>query len=157
MENKNYKLKEDCIFCKIIKEEIPSYKVYEDEEFLGILDIFPNTRGMTLLIPKNHYDSYAFETDDDFYARFLLTAKKLGKILDEKLQVQRTALVMEGMGVNHLHIKLYPLHGLGKDFKPIIPEGETYFEKYPGYLTTLLGPKANDEELKKVQKQILGD
>lgn len=54
MENKNYNLKEDCIFCKIIKGEIPSYKVYEDEEFLGILDIFPNTKGMTLLIPKNH-------------------------------------------------------------------------------------------------------
>ncbi|MFA5403361.1 MAG: HIT domain-containing protein, partial [Ignavibacteria bacterium] len=52
--------KEDCIFCKIIAGEIPSYKVYEDEDFIGILDIFPNTKGMTLLIPKEHYDSYAF-------------------------------------------------------------------------------------------------
>ncbi len=157
MENKNYNLKEDCIFCKIIKGEIPSYKVYEDEEFLGILDIFPNTKGMTLLIPKNHFDSYAFDLEDDIYARFLLTAKKLGKILDEKLRVQRTALVMEGMGVNHVHIKLYPLHGLGKDFKPMIPEGETYFEKYPGYLTTLLGPKGKEEDLLEVKKQIAGE
>lgn len=95
--------------------------------------------------------------EDDIYARFLLTAKKLGKILDEKLRVQRTALVMEGMGVNHVHIKLYPLHGLGKDFKPMIPEGETYFEKYPGYLTTLLGPKGKEEDLLEVKKQIAGE
>lgn len=144
--------KEDCIFCKITSGEIPSYKVYEDEDFIGILDIFPNTKGMTLLIPKEHYDSYAFDMPDDVYTKFLLTAKKLGKVMDKKLSVQRTALVMEGMGVNHVHIKLYPLHGLGKDFKPMIPEGEHYYEKYQGYLTTLLGPKANDEELREVQK-----
>lgn len=146
--------KDDCIFCKIVKGEIPSYKVYEDEDFLGFLDIFPNTKGMTLIIPKNHYDSYTFEMPDDVYSKFLLTAKKFGKILDEKLGTQRTALVMEGMGVNHAHIKLYPLHGLGKDFKPIIPEGEHFYEKYQGYLSTLLGPKAKDEDLLKIQKLI---
>jgi diadenosine tetraphosphate (Ap4A) HIT family hydrolase len=144
--------KEDCIFCKITSGEIPSYKVYEDEDFICILDIFPNTKGMTLLIPKEHYDSYAFDMPDEMYTKFLLTAKKFGKVMDKKLGVMRTALVMEGMGVNHVHIKLYPLHGLGKDFKVMIPEGEHYYEKYKGYLTTLLGPKADDGKLKEVQK-----
>ena len=143
--------KSDCIFCKILDGEIPSYKVYEDGEFIGILDIFPNTKGMVLLIPREHYDSYSFDMPDEIYTKFCLTAKKLGKIIDKKLNVERTAMVMEGMGVNHAHIKLYPLHGLGKDFKPIIPEGEHFFEKYQGYLTTLLGPKANDEDLKKIK------
>ena len=146
--------KVDCIFCKIIKGVIPSYKVYEDEEFLGILDIFPNTRGMILLIPKNHYDSYVFDMPDEVYSKFFLTAKKLGKRIDVKLSVERTALVAEGMGVNHAHIKLYPLHGLGKDFKPMIPEGNHFFENYQGYLTTLLGPQASDEEMKKVLEQL---
>ena len=144
--------KQDCIFCRITEGEIPSYKIYEDDEFIAILDIFPNTKGMTLLIPKEHFDSYAFEMPDDVYSRFLLTAKKLGKIIDTKLNVNRTALVMEGMGVNHVHIKLYPLHGLGTDFKAMIPDGEHFYEKYQGYLTTLLGPKASDEELRKMQK-----
>ena len=144
--------KQDCIFCKIISGEIPSYKIYEDDEFIAMLDIFPNTKGMTLVIPKEHYDSYAFDMPDDIYSRFLITAKKLGKHLDKKLNVQRTALVLEGMGVNHVHIKLYPLHGLGKDFVPIIPEGQHFYKNYQGYITTLLGPKASDEELKKVQK-----
>ena len=144
--------KEDCIFCKITGGEIPSYKIYDDGEFIAILDIFPNTKGMTLVMPKEHYDSYTFEMDDEFYSKFLITAKKIGKHLDRKLGVERTALVMEGMGVNHAHIKLYPLHGLGKDFKAMIPEGEHYYEKYQGYLTTLLGPKADEGEMKELQK-----
>ena len=143
--------KDNCIFCKIIGGEIPSYKVYEDDEFIGILDVFPNTKGMTLVIPKNHYDSYAFDMPDDVYGRFLLAAKKLGKVIDEKLKVERTALVMEGMGVNHAHIKLYPLHGLGSEFKAIIPDGKKFFENYEGYLTTVMGPKADDAELKKIR------
>lgn len=144
--------KSDCIFCKIAGGKIPSYNIYEDDEFIAILDIYPNTKGMTLVIPKEHFDSYAFDMPDDVYEKFFLTAKKIGKILDEKLGVQRTALIAEGMGVNHAHIKLYPLHGLGPDFKAMIPEGEHYYEKYQGYLTTLLGPKADDKELRELQQ-----
>lgn len=147
--------KSDCIFCKIVSGEIPSYKIYEDENFIGILDIFPGMKGMSLLIPKEHYDSYVFEMPEDIFTDFVLTAKKLGKIIDEKLGVQRTALVMEGMGVNHAHIKLYPLHGLGEDFEAIIPDEKRYSEKYEGYLNTLMGPKADDEELKEIQKLFL--
>jgi histidine triad (HIT) family protein len=142
---------DNCIFCKISKGEFPSYKIWEDDEFFAILDIFPNTKGMTLVIPKQHYDSYAFEMSDDIYSRFFLASKKVAKMLDEKLGVIRTALVMEGMGVNHAHIKLYPLHGLGKDFKAMVPEGNVFYENYQGYLSTRLGPKADDEEMKKLQ------
>lgn len=145
----------DCIFCKLISGEIPSYKIYEDKDFIGILDIFPGTKGMSLLIPKAHYDSYIFDMPDDVYTNFVLTAKKLGKSIDEKLYVKRTALVMEGMGVNHAHIKLYPLHGLGENFEAITPDEKKYSEKYEGYISTLMGPKADDEELKEIQKLFL--
>ncbi|MFA7359667.1 MAG: HIT family protein [Candidatus Kapaibacterium sp.] len=143
--------KDDCIFCKISTGEIPSYKIWENDEFFAILDIFPNTKGMTLVIPKEHFDSYTFDMPDDVYSRFMLSAKELGKVLDEKFGVQRTALVMEGMGVNHAHIKLYPLHGLGKDFKAVTPDGDVFFEKYQGYISTMLGPKADDNTLKELQ------
>ena len=144
--------KDDCIFCKVAKGEIPSFKIRENNEFLAILDIFPNTEGMTLAIPKNHYDSYIFDMPDDVYTRFLLFAKETGKELDAKLGTERTALVMEGMGVNHSHIKLYPLHGIGKEFKAITPEGNIFFKKYEGYITTKLGPKAETEQLLKVKR-----
>lgn len=144
--------KDDCIFCKIAKGEIPCYKIKENEEFFAMLDIFPNTKGMTLAVPKKHYDSYIFDMPDDVYSRFLLFAKETGKELDETLGTERTALVMEGMGVNHAHIKLYPLHGLGSEFKSITPEGNVYFENYEGYITTKLGPKAEASQLEKIKR-----
>jgi diadenosine tetraphosphate (Ap4A) HIT family hydrolase len=93
---------------------------------------------------------------DKSYSELMLVAKKVGKILDKKLKVQRTALVMEGMGVNHVHIKLYPLHGLEPKFKEMWVKNEVYFENFPGYLTTLMGPKADFKELEKLAKKIRG-
>jgi len=141
----------NCIFCKIVKGEIPSFKIYEDKDFIAILDLFPNTKGMTLVLTKEHFDSYAADMDDDIYAKFFLSAKKISKILDERLNVKRTALVMEGMGINHAHIKLYPLHGLESSFKEILSKDNVYFEEYQGYITTQLGPKASDEELTRLR------
>lgn len=97
-----------CVFCKVVSGEFPSYKIYEDDIFIAILDLCPNVRGMTLILTKEHYDSYAAEMDDKTYSEFFLFAKKVSKIIDSKLGVKRTALVMEGMGLNHAHIKLYP-------------------------------------------------
>ena len=147
--------KEDCIFCKVVSGELPSYKIYEDDDFLGILDLFPNTKGMSLLLPKDHYDSYIFDMPEEAYLRFTKKARELGKILDEKLGTQRTAMVMEGMGVNHAHIKLYPLHGLGEEFEAIEAGDKVFYDNYQGYISTLMGPKAEDEELKKVQALFL--
>lgn len=141
----------NCIFCKIVKGEIPSFKIYEDNDFIAILDLFPNTQGMVLVLTKEHYNSYAAEMDDKIYSEFFLTAKKISKLMDEKLSVRRTALVMEGMGINHAHIKLYPLHGLDSGFKEILSEESVYFEEYQGYITTQPGPKASLEELTRLR------
>lgn len=145
-----------CIFCKIIRGEIPSFKVWEDKDHIAILDIFPNTSGMTLVIPKKHYDSYAFEMPDAAFSKIMLASKKVGLLLDKKLGTGRTAMIAEGMGVNHVHIKLYPMHGVDKDFKEMWHSEKVFFEQYPGYLTTLLGPEADKAELAKLAKKIRG-
>ncbi len=128
---------DDCIFCKIIKGEIPNFKFWEDDEFLAILDINPNTKGMTLVLTKEHYDSCAFDMPEDVYNKFLLATKKVAKILEKGLKVQRVAMVMEGMGVNHAHIKLYPIYELKE-----------------GGISTALGPKADSEELKQLAEKL---
>lgn len=144
----------DCIFCKIIKGEIPSVRIWEDKNFVAFLDAFPNTKGMTLVMPKKHFDSDAIEMNDKFYKDFFLAAKKVAKLLKRGLKVNRVAMVMEGMGVNHAHIKLYPLHGVGPKFKAIWTEENVFFEKYQGYLTTQLGPQADLKKLEKLSKII---
>jgi len=148
--------KKDCIFCRIIKGEIPSARIWEDKKHIAILDIFPNIRGMTLVMPKEHHSSYAFEMDDKAYSELMIASKRVGTLLDKKLKVKRTAMVMEGQGVDHVHIKLYPMHGLDKEVGEEWIKDERFFEKYPGYIITVMGPKADAVELEEIAKQIRG-
>ena len=144
----------NCIFCKIIKGEIDSAKIWEDDEFLAILDTKPNTKGMTLVLTKQHYDSDIFDMPKDVYQRFMLAAKKVAKILEKGLNVTRVAMVMEGMGVNHVHIKLYPLYGVPRKFKEVWAREKIFFERYKGYISTQLGPHVYISELKKLAEEI---
>ena len=146
---------EDCIFCKIIKGDIPSFKVYEDKEFIGFLDINPNTPGVTLVIPKIHMDSYIFENEDVVIENIMKTAKKISKKIEKGLKVKRVAAVIEGMGINHLHVKLFPLHGLKDEFESMEHGTENvFYEKYPGYITTQTGEQADFKELENIAQKI---
>jgi len=144
----------DCVFCKIVKGELPGVKIWEDKEFMAMLGNHPNTEGMTLVLTKKHYDSYAFDMPKDVYEKLMLASKKVAKMLEKGLKVERVAMVMEGMGINHTHIKLYPLHGLTSKFKEMWGDREIYFKNYRGYVTTLEGPKKKIEDLEKVAKKI---
>jgi diadenosine tetraphosphate (Ap4A) HIT family hydrolase len=144
----------NCVFCKIASGELDSVKIWEDEEFLAILDIMPNTKGMTLVLTKEHYDSYAFDIPDEIYNKLMLASKKVAKILERGLNVKRVAMVMEGMGINHAHMKLYPLRGVDEKFKEIWTKDKIFFEKYEGYISTQLGEKVELSELKKLAEEI---
>ncbi len=145
---------ENCIFCKIISGEIPSAKIWENEKFIAILDGSPNVKGMSLVMPKKHFDSYIFDMKDKEYKEIMLAAKEVAKLLDKRLNVKRTALVMEGLGVNHAHIKLYPIYGLDEKFKETWARDKVFFEKYEGYISTQLGPKAEVNDLIKLAEEI---
>jgi len=144
----------DYIPYKIVRGEIPSARIWEDKDFLAILDINPNTEGMTLLLTKEHYDSYVFNIPEEDYNKLMLASKKVAKILEKGLNVKRVALVMEGLGINHAHIKLYPIYGLDEKFKEIWAKEKVYFDKYRGYISTQLGPQKSIEELNKVAEKI---
>ncbi len=145
---------DECIFCKIVNGEFDSAKIWEDDEFLAILEIMPNTKGVTLVLTKKHYDAYAFKLPEDVYLRLMSASKKVAKILEKGLKVKRVAMVMEGMGVNHSHIKLYPLHGAEEQFNLDLPEEHIFFEKYEGYVSTQRGEKADINKLKKLAEEI---
>ncbi|HSD98254.1 MAG TPA: HIT domain-containing protein [Patescibacteria group bacterium] len=144
-----------CIFCEIAKGTIESAKVWEDDNFLAFLDINPNTKGMTIVISKDHHNgSYIMDMDDKEYSAFFLASKRVSQILEKGLSVERVILVMEGLMINHPHIKLYPAHGLQKQFEEILADETVYFEKYEGYISTRLGPKKELSELQKLATDI---
>jgi diadenosine tetraphosphate (Ap4A) HIT family hydrolase len=149
-----------CIFCSIVAGTSPSYKVWEDDRHLAFLSIFPNTEGVTVVIPKEHHASYAFDLPDSVLAELVIASKKVAKLLDAKLDdVGRTGLIFEGFGVDHVHAKLFPMHGT-KDmaaWRPIESSMPKFFTQYEGYLSSHDYEKASDEELRRVQQKIQRD
>lgn len=148
-------MENNCVFCKIIKGEIPAVKIWDDKNFIAILDKSPNTEGMTLVMPKKHFDSDATDMPDKEYRDLMIAVKEVAKLLEKKLNVKRVAIVMEGMGVNHAHIKLYPLYGLDKKFEVTWAKERRFFERYEGYISTHLGPEKSMEELRKIAERIM--
>ncbi|MEI6887405.1 MAG: HIT family protein [bacterium] len=151
---------EDCLFCKIAKGEVPSFKVWEDDKHLAFLTIFPNTKGFTVVIPKTHYDSYFADVPEEVTLLLIKASRKVAKLLDTKLEdVGRTGLIFEGFGVNHLHAKLFPMHGTGsfKDWKPVNSNVDKYFDSYEGYISSHNGKRADDGELDTLAKKIRGE
>ncbi len=105
------------IFAKIVKGEIPCYKIAEDENYLAFLDINPLREGHTLVIPKNEID-YIFDMDDELFAGLWNFAKKVGKAIETVVPCQRMGITVIGLEVPHAHIHLIPLKSIyDMDFK----------------------------------------
>ena len=96
------------IFTRIVRGEITSYKVAEDERFFAFLDINPLTKGHTLVIPKQETD-YLFDLDDRTLADMIVFAKRIARKLKEKIECKRVAVVVLGLEVPHAHIHLIPI------------------------------------------------
>ena len=148
----------DCIFCKIAKGEAPCHKIWEDEKHLAFLSIFPNTEGFSVVITKEHYPSYAFDLPEDVLIGLVKATKQTAKILDAKLEdVGRTGMIFEGFGVDHVHAKLFPMHGTKMaGWKPIKSDVNKYFDKYEGYISSHDYKHADDKKLAELAKKITG-
>lgn len=96
----------DCIFCKIAGGEIPSHTLYEDDDFIVMLDIYPTTEGYTLIIPKQHAD-YVWDMDETQYARAMQLARQVAAKIKEVYQPKYVGLKVEGTHLAHAHIKVF--------------------------------------------------
>ncbi len=97
------------IFSKIIKGEIPSYKITEDDSFYAFLDINPLTKGHTLVVPKKEID-YLFDLDDDTIGGLHIFAKKVAKAIDKSVECVRVGVLVIGTEVPHAHVHLIPFN-----------------------------------------------
>lgn len=125
------------IFTKIIKGEIPAYKIYEDQDCLAFLDINPNTLGHTLCIPKVQIDKF-FDLDQDTYIKLLSFSRKVALAMEKAIDCKRIGMSVVGLEVAHAHIHLIPIHQMkdvtfqskadctAKDFREIQKRIQTY-------------------------------
>lgn len=99
------------IFTKIVNNEIPSFKVYEDDSFLAFLDAFPLAFGHVLVIPKNDTD-YIFNLESEEYLSLWSLSKKIAKAMDKVIVCERIGVAVIGLEVPHAHIHLVPINGV---------------------------------------------
>ena len=98
----------DSIFTKIIKGEIPCYKIAEDDRFIAFLDVFPIKKGHTLVVPKAQID-YLFDLDDSLLSDLMIFAKKVAQKMERAISCERIGIAVIGLEVPHAHIHLVPL------------------------------------------------
>ena len=104
---------DDCVFCKIIKGEIPCYKVYEDKNFMAFLDIKPLTKGNALVVTKKHY---RWVVDEPKFGDYFEVAKRVGIATQKAFEAKWVSFLTLGLEVPHSHIRVIPryerdLHG----------------------------------------------
>lgn len=99
------------IFTKIIKGEIPCYKIAEDEHFFAFLDINPNSEGHTLCIPKKEVDKI-LDLDEHTYSGLMAFSRKVGKAIEKAIPCERIGITVIGLEVPHAHVHLIPLHSM---------------------------------------------
>ncbi len=102
----------DCIFCKIVAGEIPSYKVYEDESVVAFLDIEPISKGHTLIVPKKHFKNMEEITEDEL-GKLMNGVKNVGKIIKDKMQIEGYNIMenndpVSGQTIPHIHWHIIP-------------------------------------------------
>ena len=97
------------VFTKIINGQIPSYKVAENDDYFAFLDISPNSKGHTLVVPKKE-DNRLFDLSEDEYLKLMRFSYKVAKAIERAVPCDRVGLTVIGLEVPHVHVHLIPLH-----------------------------------------------
>jgi histidine triad (HIT) family protein len=124
------------VFTKIIKGEIPSFKIAENEKFFAFLDIFPLRHGHTLVVPKTEVDNL-FDLGEEYLSELLVFAQPIAKAIEKALPCNRCGITVIGLEVPHAHVHLIPINSAN----------DLNFTQHK--------PKASDERLKEAQEKIL--
>jgi len=99
------------LFTRIIKGEIPCYKVAEDDNFIAFLDINPNTKGHTLCVPKKEVDKL-FDLDEATYTGLMQFSYKVAGALEKTVPCKRIGMAVVGLEVPHVHVHLIPINAM---------------------------------------------
>ena len=108
---------QDTIFTKIIKGEIPCYKIAENDDFIAFLDIMPLRKGHTLVVPKKQID-YISDLPDSILAELMVFSKDVAQKIESKIACKRIGVAVIGLEVPHAHVHLIPINNVADmDFK----------------------------------------
>ena len=126
------------VFTRIIKGELPSYKIHEDSETYSFLAIPPNTLGHTLVVPKQEIDHF-IDVPEALYLRVMERGKLIARALHRAFECQRIGTMVQGFEVPHFHLHLIPMNGPeDMDFARATLRGEEEMDRARGRILTQL-------------------
>ena len=126
------------IFTKIINGEIPCYKIAENDDFFAFLDINPNAKGHTLVVPKKEVNKL-FDLDDKTYIGLMDFSKKVALAIEKSISCNRVGMTVIGLDVPHVHVHLIPLNSMNDiDFKHKVNLNEEEFKAIANTISSFL-------------------
>lgn len=140
------------LFSSIVRGEEQHWRVWEDDQHVAFLTPFPNTPGLTVLVPRRPLSSDIFCLDKNDYIALILAAQKVAQLLEEGMGARGVALIFEGLEINYAHAKLIPIVTKPGEMPPAVPP--QFCPIYPGYVTSVDGPPASADALKEIHTKI---
>ena len=126
------------IFTKIIKGDIPCYKIAEDDNYFAFLDINPNAKGHTLVIPKKEVDQL-FDLDEKTYKGLMDFSRKVALAIEKSVSCKRVGMAVIGLDVPHVHVHLIPLNSMNDiDFKHKVKMSDKEFKEMATKIASFL-------------------
>ncbi|XP_038593462.1 asparagine--tRNA ligase-like, partial [Micropterus salmoides] len=143
----------DNLFSRIVRGEQQQWRVWEDSEHVAFLTPYPNTPGLTVVVPRKPLSSDIFKLQEADYKALILATYKVARLLEEGMRARGVALIFEGFEIDYAHAKLIPVLPSPDGTNPAELQPEC-FQSYPGYVSSLDGPAADPEALKKIHSKI---
>ncbi|XP_073708166.1 uncharacterized protein [Garra rufa] len=143
------------LFPRIVRGEEKQWRVWEDDGHVAFLTPFPNTPGLTVLVPRKPLSSDIFRLEEGDYRRLALATRKVSGLLEAGLDAWGVGLIFEGFEIDYAHAKLIPLVSSPDEAEMNLtcPALE-FFDRYPGYVTSVNGPPASGESLQEISARI---
>ncbi len=120
---------DNCVFCKIVKGEIPCHKVFENEKFLAFLDMYPRSRGHVQVIPKEHF-RWSYDMDEEMFGDAWKVVHKITHAIQKTLKPDFVTYMTFGRQVEHAHLWIVPRYDSSTSEQEIIPEVKTEKEDF---------------------------
>ncbi|CAL8304724.1 unnamed protein product [Merluccius merluccius] len=143
----------DDLFSRIVRGEEQQWRVWEDSEHVAFLTPYPNTPGLTVVVPRKPLSSDILSLKDADYTALIQATYKVAKLLEEGMGARGVALIFEGFEIDYAHAKMIPQVPAPGGSKPEELQPE-HFQSYPGYVSSLDGPAAKPEALEKIHSTI---
>lgn len=143
----------DILFSRVVRGQQQQWRVWEDSEHVAFLTPYPNSPGLTVVVPRKPLSSDVFRLEETDYKALILATYKVAELLKRGMKAQGVALIFEGFEIDYAHAKLIPLLPSPDGTSPAQLQPE-WFQTYPGYVSSLDGPAADPRDIKKVHSKI---